>query len=171
MLWTYALCHPEINDLTPFPKTSKQYPRLLGVCQESTGCVVRSLHGDLGHYTFADFRLAHIAVPQCLLLSSFNANVLLISQEHTLDLFICSCNGPWQKDLLRSLVGVIAIDSVLAAKLIRDRELIHRRQIHNGPEEYYVDFLYSLSQNLREAICFPRPMIHIKRLRQILNGF
>jgi hypothetical protein len=55
MIWTYILCNPEINDSTSFPKMLKQYSRLLGVCQASASCVVRSLHGDLGHYTFVGF--------------------------------------------------------------------------------------------------------------------
>jgi hypothetical protein len=74
MLWTYILCHPEINDSTSFPKMLKQHSRLLEVYQESAGCVVRSLHGDLGHYTFVDFVNAQIAVPQYFL--HFNPGAL-----------------------------------------------------------------------------------------------
>jgi hypothetical protein len=52
----------------------KQYSRLLGVCRASAGCVVRNLHGNLGHYTFGDFVNAQIAVPQYFL--HFNPEAL-----------------------------------------------------------------------------------------------
>jgi hypothetical protein len=109
---------------------------------------------------------------QYLHLSSCGNHILLVSQDAALGQFTWLCDSG-QNGVLQPQVGVIAIDSVIISKLIRDSKT---QRYHREFDEYYLTFLSRLTNNLKifpnmqDLSYFPGPPMPIKHLQSILRG-